>query len=136
MIELEQEERPNLMIRVSGEKIKVLLDTWANVNCVSLSLAEKLNLKFHKTAEFLRQAGSELRTAGCATIKIEEQTGETETTQEFYVIENLNQAMILGINALAELRIKMDLEHGTLIHNNGKTSYYKKNFIVEEISSG
>ena len=60
-------------------------------------------------------------------MKTTDMIGEIGSVQEFYVIKNLNHDVILGVNALAALRIKIDLEDRSLIHNNGKLSFYRKN---------
>jgi hypothetical protein len=107
-------------LRYEGSKDEAILytlfDSGATFSCISEEYAEQL-----ATLEKMRHP-LEVATAARGTyLKIENRVvldfyyNDIRMSDEFMVIENISEDVILGVNTLQKWRIKIDFEHDTVI---------------------
>ncbi|MCX6317610.1 MAG: retropepsin-like aspartic protease [Bacteroidetes bacterium] len=107
-------------IRYEGSKgetiLYTLFDSGATFSCISAAHAESL-----ANLEKMRKS-LEIATAAKDTyLKIENRIvldfyyNDIRLSDEFMVIDNISEDVILGANTLQKWRIKLDFEHDTII---------------------
>lgn len=100
-----------------GEKTGyALFDSGASFSCISPDFLESLEVpvKMHRPLE--------IATAALGTyLKITERVvldfyyNDIRLSDEFMVIPNISEEVIIGVNTLQKWRIKLDFEHDTVI---------------------
>ena len=110
---------PLLFEGSKGEKTLVaLFDSGATFSCMSLQSAEGL-----ATLEKMRHP-LEVATASMGiylkieyAIRLDFYYNDIRLSDEFMVIPNLSEDVILGVNTFQKWRIKLDFEHDTVIND-------------------
>ena len=107
-------------LRFEGSKdeavIYTLFDSGATFSCISEEYAEKLEtlVKMRKPLEVATAArDTYLRIEHRVTLDF--YYNDIRMSDEFMVIKNISEDVILGVNTLQKWRIKLDFEHDTVI---------------------
>jgi len=100
--------RPYLSLRLQKTvDTKGLYDTGADVSCMSETVFSKIPLHLRPPAvavnssdQFKSAGGQNLKVRGCYNFSVN--VGKKETQHQFYVIRDLNEPVILGIDFIAQ----------------------------------
>ena len=93
-----------------------LFDSGATFSCISPEHAEKLATleKMRRPMEIATAAiGTYLKITHC--IRLDFYYNDIRLSDEFMVIPNISEDVILGVSTLQKWRIKLDFEHDTVI---------------------
>jgi predicted aspartyl protease len=100
-----------------GEKVLyTLFDSGATFSCIHPSAIEGLEVPsklFRPLEVATAAAGTYLKINQRITVDF--YIDDVRLSDEFYVIPNLSEDAILGVNTLQKWRIKLDFEHDTVI---------------------
>ena len=111
------------------KKIQILIDTGAiNINIITKKFFEELKkvqeLPYQTTSKIVMPIGSKpLKSYGSTLVSLELEKGMKTELIPFIIIDNvLRYDIILGLPAMEQLRIKLDLEKGfaTILNKNFK----------------
>lgn len=98
------------------EKLYALFDTGSTYSCIREDLAEKMGMldKLPETRYFGTASENQY-------LKVEYRMGlnfevnEISLTDEFMVVPQLSEEVIIGVTTMQKWRIKLDFEHDTVI---------------------
>ena len=101
------------LVKVGKQRIRTLVDTGAECSLMHRRIYDQLKDRpklLNKKVCLQSANGTELKCDGCVNVQI--CIGDTEMSQDFYVIRDLNRNMILGLDWLKthNVRIYFDLK--------------------------
>ena len=122
--------RPSINFKINGKNVQCLLDTGAKVNVIKENLINDISgIKIEKTKRKIICANdSELKNYGL--VKIEVVIENMKRLIEFYVVNDVNPEMIVGIDFLNEFGIrlvKLDTINITEDNNKNQICYIREN---------
>jgi hypothetical protein len=118
--------RPYLQCDIAGQTVRALYDTGADVSCVSQNCFEKLRAEgriyeIQGTKPQFRSAGGQpLNVKGKTEIAL--QLEKDTIKHPFFVIDGLNEAMIIGIDFIQKHKLSYCPEKRNF-HWQGKTTW-------------
>ena len=101
----EESVRPIIPFNLKGELIRALLDSGANVNCISSELAKKLKLNIITTRNKLRFGQGFGDSDGIVNLQLRSKCNKYQEELEFYLVNNLAEDMLIGIESMRKLKI-------------------------------
>jgi Retroviral aspartyl protease len=109
-------------IRYEGSKgetvLYTLFDSGATFSCISVAYAAELaNLEKMRHPMEIATAAKDTYLRIENVIRLDFYYNDIRLSDEFLVIDNISEDVILGANTLQKWRIKLDFEHDTIIVN-------------------
>ncbi len=101
--------------KIKGTKVKVLIDSGAEITVINESLANKLRLKICKQTSDLKLIGannSPLHISGFTLVEVE--LGQMKVIQKAIVVKNLSTDFLLGTDCLRQHGVIINFERNTL----------------------
>ncbi len=98
------------------EKVSGLFDTGSTYSCINKELAQKLELliPLPQPLEF-ETAKKDDKMVVKEAVRLDFHIDEHRFSDEFFVLENLAEKVIIGVITMQKWRFKLDLEHDEVI---------------------
>ena len=124
MSNTEYEYHQNLIpVTVKGRNTLAIINTGADISCISLKFAQKCNMRViknnMKTIDVYATGGRKLGVLGKATVNLG--LGDINMTYIFYVVKQLNRRVLLEIDFLRTTGCNIDLQNNCISFHVGKT---------------
>ena len=106
-----------IWISINHQKVRALVDTGAGVTCISKKMADKLKLKIEpvkpgRIKNFSTASGTSLNAVGIAQIDFN--LNGLIIPFDAFVLLNLNESLILGVDFLTATSAKLDFNTGII----------------------
>ncbi|KAF9760592.1 Retrovirus-related Pol polyprotein from transposon, partial [Nosema granulosis] len=124
--EKRKDSRPRITLVDGKRSFNALLDTGATISLVNRKTAETRNLRYKKEENSFSQVSQTFKTLGFHNINIRRMRTDSETSIKLYVVENMQEECILGIEDIR----KLDLE--SVLIKKPTPSVYMVGIVEEE----
>ncbi|MGL4849428.1 MAG: reverse transcriptase domain-containing protein, partial [Clostridium sp.] len=109
------DNRPKISLKGENVSIEALIDTGAQSSLISASLAHKLGLKLTECGINVFGVGGMTKVKGAASFLVKKPKRKKLIEVKAYVVENLTDNLILGIEEIRGLGLTRYIDHSTIV---------------------